>query len=75
MANGVSALKGTGNRDGADYTISGEIKSRSTAVVSAEGVLLSMSSDSDSDLTVRVEVANITIPIGTKQHTNVERLP
>jgi hypothetical protein len=74
---GVSATKitGTGNRMGSDYTISGDVKSTITSVVSAAGVLLGQVSESDSNLTVNVEAAGMTIPIVQHGTVKVDKVP
>ena len=74
---GVSATKitGTGNRMGSDYTISGDVKGTITSVVSAAGVLLGQVSESDSNLTVNVEAAGMTIPIVQHGTVKVDRVP
>lgn len=74
---GASAgnLTGTGNRMGTDYAITGDVKGVSTSLVSVTGILLGITSDSDSNLTVTVESAGMTIPIVQKTTTKVEKLP
>ena len=71
----VSKVTGHGNRNGADYSISGEVKGTVTAVVSVAGVLLGESSEGDANLTVAVDAAGITIPIAQKTSTKLEKLP
>ena len=73
----VSATKvtGKGNRSGADYTIAGDVKGTTTSVVSTAGALLGQLGDSDSNLTVNVEAAGMSIPITQHVTTKVERLP
>jgi hypothetical protein len=74
---GVAATKisGKGNRMGADYTITGDVKGTITSVVSGAGVLLGQFNESDSNLTVEVEAAGMTIPIAQHSTVKVERMP
>jgi hypothetical protein len=74
---GLSATKvtGKGNQGGADFTITGTVKGTITSVVSAAGVLLGQVSESDSTLSVVVEMAGMTIPITQHGTVKVERLP
>ncbi|MHB1313078.1 MAG: hypothetical protein ACYC3L_13765 [Gemmatimonadaceae bacterium] len=74
-ATSISKVTGHGNRMGADYTITGDVKGLVTAVVSTAGVLLGEASDADSNLTVTVESAGMTIPIAQKTSTRIDRLP
>jgi hypothetical protein len=60
---------------GSDYTISGDVKGTITSVVSAAGVLLGQVSESDSNLTVNVEAAGMTIPIVQYGTVKLERVP
>jgi hypothetical protein len=71
----VSKLSGTGNRMGTDYTLTGDVKGTTTSLVSVTGILLAISADSDSNLTVTVEAAGMTIPIAQKTTTTIEKLP
>jgi hypothetical protein len=68
-------LTGTGNRMGTDYSITGDVKGVSTSLVSVAGILLGITSDSDTNITVTVESAGMTIPIVQKTTTKVEKLP
>ena len=72
---GATKLSGSGNQQGADYTIKGTAKTTLTAVVSAGGVLLGGSSDADSNLSVNVEAAGMTIPIVQHAAVKIEKLP
>jgi hypothetical protein len=74
---GIAATKltGKGNRMGADYTIAGDVKGTITSVVSAAGVLLGQFSESDSNLTVEVEAAGMTIPIAQHATVRVDKVP
>lgn len=71
----VTSLNGSGNQQGADYTIKGTAKTTATVVVSVDGVLLSQSSEGDSNLSVNVEAAGMTIPIVQHATVKVEKLP
>ncbi len=71
----ASKVTGHGNRMGADYSITGDVKGLVTAVVSVTGVLLGEASDADSNLTVTVESAGMTIPIAQKTSTRIDKLP
>lgn len=71
----VSKLHGKGNRMGTDYTITGDVKGLITSVVGVDGVLMGQISDSDSNLTVNVETAGMTIPIVQKTTTKFEKVP
>ena len=68
----VSATKitGKGSRMGSDYTIAGDVKGTGTSVVSTAGILLGQFSESNSNLSVDVPAAQMTIPI--VQHVNVQ---
>ena len=71
----VSKLTGHGNRMGTDYSLTGDVKGQVTAVVSMTGVLLGETSESDSNISVTVEAAGMTIPIVQKTSATVEKLP
>lgn len=68
-------LSGAGNRMGADYTIAGDVQGNSMSLVSLSGVLLAITSDDVTNITVTVASAGMTIPILQKTTTTVERLP
>jgi hypothetical protein len=70
-----SKVTGKGNRMGTDYTITGDVKGTITSVVSAAGVLLGQFSESESNLSVNVEAAGMTIPIIQHGSVTVSRLP
>jgi hypothetical protein len=72
---GVTNLSGRGSQQGADYTISGPSKGTITAIVSAAGVLLGETTVSDSNLSVNVEAAGMTIPVVQHGTVKVEKLP
>jgi len=74
---GVSATKinGKGSRMGSDYTIAGDVKSTMTAVVSTTGILLGQVSESDTNLSVNVPAAQMTIPIVQHGTVQVDKLP
>jgi hypothetical protein len=74
-ATSASKVTGHGNRMGADYSITGDVKGLVTAVVSTAGVLLGEASDAESNLTVTVESAGMTIPIVQKTSTRIDKLP
>lgn len=73
----ISATKvtGKGNRMGTDYTIAGDVKGTTTSVVSTAGAFLGQFSDTDSNLTVNVESAGMSIPIVQHSTAKVERVP
>ena len=71
----LSRITGKGSRMGADYTIAGDVKGTITSVVSAAGMLLGQFSESDSNLTVNVEAAGMTIPIVQHVTAKLERMP
>ena len=74
---GVSATKinGKGSRMGSDYTIDGDVKGTMTAVVSTAGILLGQVSESDTNLSVNVPAAQMTIPIVQHGTVQVDKLP
>jgi len=74
---GVSATKltGKGSRMGSDYTIAGDVKGTSTSVVSTAGVLLGQVSESESNLSVDVPAAQMTIPIVQHSTVKVDKVP
>ena len=73
----VSATKisGKGSRMGSDYTIAGDVKGTTTSVVSAAGILLGQLSESDSNLSVDVPAAQMTIPIVQHVTVQVDKVP
>jgi hypothetical protein len=73
----VSATKvnGKGSRMGADYTIAGDVKGTTTSIVSTAGAFLGQLSETDSNLTVSVEAAGMTIPIVQHATSKVEKVP
>ena len=73
----VSATKltGKGSRMGADYTITGDVKGTTTSIVSTAGAFLGQLSETDSNLTVSVEAAGMTIPIVQHVTSKVDRVP
>lgn len=75
VSTSATKVTGKGNRMGSDYTISGDVKGTTTSVVSVGGVLLGELSESDSNLTVNVETAGITIPILQHATVKVDRVP
>ena len=74
---GVSATKinGKGSRMGSDYTIDGNVKGTMTAVVSTAGILLGQVSESDTNISVNVPAAQMTIPIVQHGTVQVDKLP
>ena len=74
---GLSATKinGKGSRMGSDYTIDGDVKGTITAVVSTAGILLGQVSESDTNLSVNVPAAQMTIPIVQHGTVQVDKLP
>ena len=74
---GVSATKinGKGSRMGSDYTIDGDVKGTMTAVVSTAGILLGQVSESDTNISVNVPAAQMTIPIVQHGTVQVDKLP
>ena len=74
---GISATKiaGKGSRMGSDYTIAGDVKGTITSVVSTAGVLLGQVSESESNLSVNVPAAQMTIPIVRHGSVKVDKVP
>ena len=74
---GLSATKisGKGSRMGSDYTIDGTVKGVTTAVVSTAGILLAQFNESDTNLSVNVPAAQMTIPIVQHGTVQVDKLP
>jgi hypothetical protein len=71
----VTKVTGKGNRMGTDYSMSGDVKGTTTSLVSAAGAFLGQFSETDSNLTVNVESAGMTIPIVQHSTAKVERMP
>jgi len=71
----VTKVIGKGSRTGADYTITGDVKGTTTSVVSTAGAFLGQFSETDSNLTVNVEAAGMTIPIVQHSTSKVDRVP
>jgi phosphoribosylcarboxyaminoimidazole (NCAIR) mutase len=66
-------LSGSGNQQGADYTIAGNISGRGTIAVSAGGVLLGAELASDTNMLVEVPAASLTIPVTQKMTTRISK--
>jgi hypothetical protein len=73
----VSATKvtGKGTQGGASYTMAGDVKGTTTSIVSTAGAFLGQVSETDSNLTVNVEAAGMTIPIIQHSTSKTERIP
>ena len=68
-------VTGTGNQQGADFTIGGTISGHGIMVISLAGVLLGVDTASDVNMIVEVPMASMTIPITQKQTTKISKLP
>jgi len=69
------AVSGTGNQQGADYTIKGSINGAGTLVVGAGGALHAADLTSDAKMTIDVPMAGMQIPVTQKQTTKITRVP
>ncbi len=65
----TAKISGSGNQSGADFTINGTQKSETVVLLGADGVLIGLTSDGASDMTVEVPQAGMSIPMQMKQTT------
>ncbi len=68
-------LTGSGNQQGADFTIGGTVTGHGTFVISLAGVLFGVDLVSDVNMMVEVPMASMTFPIIQKQTTKINKLP
>ena len=68
-------VTGSGNQQGADFTIGGSVTSHGTFVISLAGVFLGADLVSDVNMIVEVPMASMTIPTTQKQTTKISKLP
>jgi hypothetical protein len=67
IASAKETINGSGNQNGSDFTISGTNKSNTDSYFSdAKGILLGLSMNSFTDMTVDVSAAGMTIPMTTE---------
>ena len=71
----IGTVNGTGNQQGADYTIKGSTNGGGTLVVGAGGALVGADLVNDAKMTVDVPMAGMQIPVTQKQTTKVTRIP
>ena len=71
----ATKIRGKGSRMGSDYTIAGDVKGTTTSVVTTAGILLGQLSESDSNLSVDVPAAQMTIPIVQHGTVKVDKVP
>lgn len=75
VSRSVTKVTGKGSQGGANYTIAGDVTGTTTSVVSTAGVFLGQLSETDSNLTVNVEAAGMTIPIVQHSTSKTDRVP
>ncbi len=68
-------LSGSGNQQGADFTIAGTVNGHGTFVITVAGVLFGAELASDVNMMVDVPMASMTIPMTQKQTTTVAKMP
>ena len=68
-------VTGSGNQQGADFTIGGSVTGHGTFVISLAGVFLGADLASDVNMIVEVPMASMTIPTTQKQTTKISKLP
>ena len=75
ISTSASTVTGVGIQMGSAYTLEGNVKGQGIAVLSAGGVLLGITSNSETRINVVVAAANMTIPITTTQTARIDKLP
>lgn len=71
----TATINGTGNQQGADFTLKGTMTGQGSLVVGANGELEALDTTNSVDMVADVPMAGMQIPITQKQSTKITRIP